>query len=148
MNSNALSILSSLNSPNAYVAEFDEAGRLVAANSPEVLGDVLGGSAALDAAGDGLAVESGTGDESLTFTPTSANGGRLTRTNSSQVLNLSGVTGDVAINPKGGDDEVTIVGTTGADSILGIVDLLTQRPAASAALSALAVPIVGRPGWP
>ncbi|MFF3246174.1 Ig-like domain-containing protein [Streptomyces sp. NPDC002870] len=79
----------------------------------------------LDAAGNGLAVQGGAGDESLTFTPTSANGGRLTRTNSSQVLNLSGVTGDVAINPKGGDDEVTIVGTTGADSVLGTVDLLT-----------------------
>lgn len=79
----------------------------------------------LDAAGNGLAIEGGEGDESLTFTPTSANGGRLTRTNSPQVLNLSGVTGDVAINPEGGDDEVTIVGTTGADSILGTVDLLT-----------------------
>ncbi|UYQ65980.1 Ig-like domain-containing protein [Streptomyces peucetius] len=79
----------------------------------------------LDAAGHEVAIQGGAGDESLTFTPTSANSGRLTRSNSAQVLNFTGVTGDVAVNPDGGDDEVTIVGTTGVDSVFGTVDLLT-----------------------
>lgn len=80
----------------------------------------------LDAAGHQVAIQGGVGDEQLTFTPVTATSGRLTRSTSDQVINFTNVTGPVAVNPNGGDDEVTIVGTTGNDSIFGTVDLLTQ----------------------
>ncbi|WP_314253849.1 Ig-like domain-containing protein [Streptomyces kutzneri] len=79
----------------------------------------------LDANGHGVSVQGGTADEQLTFTPTSADSGRLIRSNSAQVLNFSRVVGDVLISPDGGDDEVTVVGTTRQDVIRGVVDVFT-----------------------
>ncbi|MFG2999604.1 Ig-like domain-containing protein [Streptomyces sp. NPDC048340] len=79
----------------------------------------------LDANGHGAAVAGGSGDDRLTFTPLSTNSGRLTRADSRQVLNFTGVTGDVAVSTDGGDDEVTIVGTTRGDRIRGVVDTFT-----------------------
>ncbi|MFG2874130.1 Ig-like domain-containing protein [Streptomyces sp. NPDC048337] len=79
----------------------------------------------LDANGHGVSVRGGAADEQLTFTPTSADSGRLTRSNSAQVLNFSHVVGDVLVSPDGGDDEVTIVGTTRQDRIVGVVDEFT-----------------------
>ncbi|MFG2294877.1 Ig-like domain-containing protein [Streptomyces sp. NPDC048603] len=79
----------------------------------------------LDANNHAVAVRGGAGDESLTFTPTGPAAGRLVRSNSDQVLNFSRVAGDVAIDPDGGDDEVTIVGTTRGDTIRAVVDTAT-----------------------
>ncbi|MFD7324281.1 Ig-like domain-containing protein [Streptomyces sp. NPDC059875] len=79
----------------------------------------------LDAAGHRVTLQGGAGDESLTFTPLTATSGRLERSNSGQVINLTNALDPVSVNPNGGDDEVTLVGTTGADSIFGTVDLLT-----------------------
>ncbi|RST06911.1 hypothetical protein EF910_07975 [Streptomyces sp. WAC07149] len=79
----------------------------------------------LDANGHGAAVTGGTGDDRLTFTPLGVSSGRLTRGDSAQVLNFYNVTGDVGISTDGGDDEVTIVGTTRGDRIGGVVDTFT-----------------------
>ncbi|MFD6974380.1 Ig-like domain-containing protein [Streptomyces sp. NPDC059949] len=79
----------------------------------------------LDANGHGVSVQGGTADEQLTFTPTSGDSGRLIRSNSAQVLNFLHVTGAVVVSPDGGDDEVTIVGTTRQDVIHGVVDVFT-----------------------
>ncbi|MCB5169241.1 Ig-like domain-containing protein [Streptomyces bambusae] len=79
----------------------------------------------LDAAGHGASVRGGSADDRLTFTPTAVQSGRLTRADSAQVLNFSHVTGEVGIATFGGDDEVTIVGTTRGDVIRGVVDTFT-----------------------
>lgn len=80
----------------------------------------------LDAAGHGLSVVGGAADESVTFTPTSADGGQLTRTGTAQMLHLSGVAGPLTVDLDGGDDEVALRGTTGADTITGTVDTTTS----------------------
>jgi hypothetical protein len=80
----------------------------------------------LDAGSHQVAIQGGADDEALSFTPLTATSGRLTRSNTAQVINLTNVTGPVAVNPNGGDDEVTLVGTTRNDSVFGTVDLLTQ----------------------
>ncbi|MGW4689483.1 Ig-like domain-containing protein [Streptomyces sp. NPDC004244] len=79
----------------------------------------------LDAGGHGAAVLGGARDDQLTFTPTGTDSGRLTRAASSQTLNFLHVSGDVTVSPEGGDDEVTIVGTTRGDRIRGVVDAFT-----------------------
>ncbi|WP_406367679.1 Ig-like domain-containing protein [Streptomyces sp. NBC_01546] len=79
----------------------------------------------LDANGHGVSVQGGAGDEQLTFTPTSGNSGRLSRSNSAQVISFSRVVGDVLVSPDGGDDEVTIVGTNRQDTVHGVVDVFT-----------------------
>ncbi|MFP3986398.1 Ig-like domain-containing protein [Streptomyces sp. E11-3] len=95
---------------------------------PGIPGGVIGiegvPTVRLDASGNGLSVVGGAADESLTFTPTSADGGRLTRAGTAPVLNVSGVDGPVGIALGSGDDVVTLRGTTGADSITGTVDTL------------------------
>ncbi|MBW5481709.1 Ig-like domain-containing protein [Streptomyces bambusae] len=78
----------------------------------------------LDANGHGAAVQGGAKDDRLTFTPTGIASGRLTRAGS-QVINFSHVGGEIEVATLGGDDEVTIVGTTRGDTIRGIVDTFT-----------------------
>ncbi|MEU2396020.1 Ig-like domain-containing protein [Streptomyces sp. NPDC007369] len=79
----------------------------------------------LDASGRGAAVLGGARDDRLTFTPTGTDSGRLTRAASAQTLNFLHVAGDVTVSPEGGDDEVTIVGTTRGDRIRSVVDAFT-----------------------
>ncbi|MFZ3498305.1 Ig-like domain-containing protein [Streptomyces sp. 5.8] len=96
----------------------------------------------LDANGHGAAVAGGSGDDRLTFTPLSVNSGRLERAGSRQVLNFYNVTGDVGISTDGGDDEVTIVGTTRGDRIRGVVDTYTTLHVDSLPLVRKPAPLV------
>ncbi|MFE4635887.1 Ig-like domain-containing protein [Streptomyces sp. NPDC056773] len=96
----------------------------------------------LDANGRGAAVTGGSGDDRLTFTPLSVNSGRLTRADSAQVLNFFNVTGDVGISTDGGDDEVTVVGTTRGDRIRGVVDTFTTLHVDSLPLVRKPAPLV------
>ncbi|MFF4393752.1 Ig-like domain-containing protein [Streptomyces sp. NPDC001552] len=96
----------------------------------------------LDANGHSAAATGGTGDDRLTFTPLSVNSGRLTRADSAQVLNFFNVTGDVGISTDGGDDEVTIVGTTRGDRIRGDVDTFTTLHVDSLPLVRKPAPLV------
>ncbi|MHC0428918.1 Ig-like domain-containing protein [Streptomyces sp. O3] len=97
---------------------------------PGVPGGVIGirgiPTVRLDAGGNGLSVVGGAADASLTFTPTAADAGRLSRSGADQVLHMSGVDGPVGVAPGGGDDVVTLRGTTGADVITGTVDTLSS----------------------
>jgi hypothetical protein len=75
-----------------------------------------------DAAGHAVAVLGTSEDDALTFTPTAGDSGRLTRAGTNQLLRMSGVAGDLLVDPVAGTDAVGIVGTGAADQIVGLVD--------------------------
>jgi hypothetical protein len=79
----------------------------------------------LNASGNALTVTGTPEDDGISFTPTSADSGRVTRVGSSQLLRLSGVAGILTIDPLAGTDAVGIVGTGVADTINGLVDTTT-----------------------
>jgi hypothetical protein len=74
--------------------------------------------------GQPLTILGSGGDDSLSYTPTTATGGNLTRGGSAQVLTFSSV-GMLTIDPLGGNDVVTTVATAGADTINVNVDITT-----------------------
>ncbi len=61
------------------------------------------------------------GDDQLTYSPTGASAGNLSNSGASQVLSFMGVT-QLDVDPVGGSDTVTIVGTPNADDINSTVD--------------------------
>ena len=69
-----------------------------------------------------VAVLGTNGDDNLTFGPSGANAGRLTRAEAAQVLNLSGVASPLTIDPIAGTDTLTVNGTTGADTVNVAID--------------------------
>ena len=89
----------------------------------------------LAANGQTMTVLGTSGDDNLTFSPSGAAAGRLTRAEASQVLNLSGV-GSLAIDPVAGTDTVTVSGTTAADTInVAITTISTIQVNASLGIS-------------
>ena len=76
----------------------------------------------VDAAGHGVDVIGTPEDDAITFTPTAVDSGRLTRAGTGQLLRLTGVAGDLLVDPVEGTDAVGIVGTGAADQIEGLVD--------------------------
>ena len=76
----------------------------------------------LDVNGHALTVLGTAHDDTLTYTPTGAESGRLTRMDSAQVIRFSAVGGAFTVDPLGGDDEVIQNGTQGPNSIVGTID--------------------------
>ncbi len=79
----------------------------------------------LAASGHALGVTGTPEDDQISFTPTSADGGRLTRVGSAQLLRLSGVGGNLTVDPLAGTDTVGVVATAAADTIRGLVDTVS-----------------------
>lgn len=71
----------------------------------------------VDANGQPLTVLAGVGDDNATFTPSGSGAGRLTRAESSQVLNITAAASPLFIDPGAGTDTLTINGTTAADTV-------------------------------
>jgi hypothetical protein len=84
----------------------DGAGRVVATATEQL--DV-------DAAGRSVATSATAGDDDLTFQPEATDGGTLQLAGSAMTVRFAGVGGVNRVDLMGGDDAVTVRGTTGAD---------------------------------
>lgn len=104
----------------------------------------------LNANGQKVDVKGTAGDDNLTYTPTSATAGSLSRAGVSQTINLSNVSRSAAgliIDTLAGSDVVTTIGTTNADNVtteLGLtavtkVNTLLALSTVTGALERLAV---------
>jgi hypothetical protein len=93
----------------------------------------------LDANGHALTATGTGGPDTITFTPNSADGGRLTLDGVAQVLNLSGMGGAFTVDPGAGSDKVWVIGTVGADTITA--DVLATTPVTVGALKTVLVPV-------
>lgn len=95
----------------------------------------------LDANGNGLAFLGTASDDSLTYMPTGAEAGTVTRDDSTQVINFTSVAGILSVDPLAGTDAVSVLGTPNADAITATGDTtstvqvnatkLIEMPAAS-----------------
>ena len=80
----------------------------------------------LDANGNALNIIGTGGPDLLTYSPVAADGGSLILASRPQVLNFSGVGGaGFTLDPAGGDDQVTVVGTVNGDTIEVVLDTMT-----------------------
>jgi hypothetical protein len=66
--------------------------------------------------GQAMTILGSSGDDNLVLAPSGASSGRLTRGESSQVLNLTAVATPLTIDPLAGIDTLTVTGTTGSDT--------------------------------
>jgi Bacterial Ig-like domain len=83
------------------------------------------------------------GDDTLTYTPSAADGGGLARAGSSQVIDFTGVSaGGLSIDPLGGSDTVTSMGTAGTDTI----NATTKAPVSTVQVNSLLALSLKTPG--
>ena len=79
----------------------------------------------LGIAGQALSVGGTAGPDLLSYTPTAAQNGSLMLAGRGQVLNFDTVGGVFTLDPLGGSDQVTVIGTVSADMIIVVLNTIT-----------------------
>jgi hypothetical protein len=92
----------------------------------------------LDVNGQTLTILGSAGDDALTYVPSGAASGLLTRAGSSQALYFGGVAAPLAIDPGAGTDSLKVLGTTGSDTVNA--DVTTVSTVQVGSLLAAAMP--------
>jgi Bacterial Ig-like domain/Bacterial pre-peptidase C-terminal domain len=75
--------------------------------------------------GQVLSIAGTAGDDALTYTPTGPAAGNVSRAGSSQVIHFSQATSSFTVDLLGGQDDLTVVGTSSGDAIVAAITTLS-----------------------